>query len=96
MVRPPDPERDGSWETAPLPLLMVEVLSDSTRRHDRVTKRAVYMDAGIPDYWIVDGETKTVCVVKPGLPDAVAADRLIWAPAGAKAPLEIDLAWVFE
>jgi len=76
---------------------MVEVLSDSTRRHDRVTKRAVYMDAGIPEYWIVDHKTtKTVCVIRPGSPDAVAADRLIWAPAGAKGPLEIDLAWVFE
>ena len=95
MVRPRHPERDGSWETAPLPLLVVEVLSDTTRRYDQVTKRAVYMDAGIPEYWIVDGETNTVCVVKPGLADAVAADRLIWAPAGA-VPLEIDLAWAFE
>jgi len=77
-------------------LLVVEALSESTRRHDQVTKRSGYMDARIPEYWIVDGDTKTVCVVRPGCPDAVAPGRLIWAPAGAKAPLEIDLAWVFE
>lgn len=35
-------------------LLAVEVLSDGTRRVDRVLKFSEYADAGIPQYWIVD------------------------------------------
>ena len=35
-------------------LLAVEILSDGTRRIDRVLKLSEYADAGIPQYWIVD------------------------------------------
>ncbi len=35
-------------------LLAVEILSDGTRRVDRVMKFSEYADAGIPQYWIVD------------------------------------------
>jgi Uma2 family endonuclease len=36
------------------PLLVVEVLSPSTRRADLGTKRLAYQDAGVPGYWVVD------------------------------------------
>ena len=36
------------------PLLVVEVLSPSTRRHDREVKMRRYAALGIPHYWIVD------------------------------------------
>ncbi len=39
---------------APDVLLAVEVLSDGTRRVDRVLKFSEYADAGIPQYWIID------------------------------------------
>lgn len=39
---------------APDVLLAVEVLSDGTRRVDRVLKFSEYADAGIPQYWIAD------------------------------------------
>lgn len=35
-------------------LLVVEVLSDGTRKVDRILKFAEYAEAGIPQYWIVD------------------------------------------
>ncbi|MHA6615548.1 Uma2 family endonuclease [Pseudonocardia sp. DLS-67] len=35
-------------------LLAVEVLSDGTRRVDRVLKLSEYAEAGIPQYWIID------------------------------------------
>ena len=35
-------------------VLVVETISPSSRRTDRVTKRGEYADAGIPHYWIVD------------------------------------------
>nr|WP_240617170.1 Uma2 family endonuclease [Nocardioides speluncae] len=34
--------------------LAVEIVSEGSRRTDRVTKRSEYAEAGIPDYWIID------------------------------------------
>ncbi len=36
------------------PLLVVEILSPSTRAKDLVLKRALYAEAGIPSYWVLD------------------------------------------
>lgn len=35
-------------------LLVVEIVSPGSKVHDRVTKRAVYAEAGVPAYWLVD------------------------------------------
>jgi Uma2 family endonuclease len=43
-----------------VPLLVVEVLSPSTRSSDTVTKRDAYAHAGIPHYWIVDPDAPGV------------------------------------
>lgn len=45
-------------------LLAVEVLSPATRRRDLGLKRGAYAAAGIPDYWIVDADQKTVTVLQ--------------------------------
>ncbi len=49
--------RDEGLEAArveSVPLLVVEILSPSTRSRDQVTKRRVYEQEGVPSYWIVD------------------------------------------
>src|SRR5437868_351283 len=53
-------------ERQPAPLLVVEVLSDSTARRDRTAKRSLYFDAGVAEYWMVDVEQKTITVARPG------------------------------
>ena len=47
--------------------LVMEIVSESNRCHDLVTKRDEYARAGIPEYWIVEPEqeTITVFVLKP-------------------------------
>jgi Uma2 family endonuclease len=69
VVRPHPTELPLTWEQAPLPLLVIEVLSETTRRRDRVEKRALYRDLHIPDYWIVDGERRIVRVAPSGADD---------------------------
>jgi Uma2 family endonuclease len=94
-VRQLPASQDAAWTEAPLPILVVEVASDSTRRRDRVHKRAIYAEAGIPEYWIVDGDDRTVRVIRLGLDDLITRDTLTWRPSGVEAPLVVDLANVF-
>ena len=49
-----DWERSEVNRTHVAPLLVVEVLSPGTRTKDRVLKRAVYAEHGVPSYWIID------------------------------------------
>jgi Uma2 family endonuclease len=37
-----------------VPDLMVEILSPSNRGHDLIRKSALYAEAGVPEYWVVD------------------------------------------
>jgi len=42
----------------------VEILSPSHRRYDEVTKRNLYEQAGVGEYWLVDPEAETVKVFR--------------------------------
>lgn len=76
-------EREAIITLAELPpLLVVEVVSDSTRTTDYRTKRSEYAVLEIPEYWIVDiaEETVIVCTLVEGFYDEsmfVNGDRLI-------------------
>ena len=77
------------------PDLVVEVVSPSSRRYDRVVKARWYADIGVPEYWIVDPEGRTVeCLV---LEDGrwtiatTAAGDEVFEPSGFEG-LRIDLA----
>lgn len=84
--------RELAWNDSVKPLLIVEVLSPSTRRRDREQKRSFYVDVGIADYWIVDAEARTITVVRPAEQDAPCAGELTWHPAGAVEPLVVQVA----
>jgi Uma2 family endonuclease len=44
------------------PDLIIEILSPSTKRHDRFLKFNAYLQAGVREYWVVDPEDKIVSV----------------------------------
>jgi Uma2 family endonuclease len=96
MVRQPRTEKGRDWDEAPTPILVVEVLSGSTRRRDHVQKRELYLDAGVPEYWILDPESVSVRVVRARRADVVITDRLTWSPRGAEHSLSVDVAAVFS
>lgn len=41
-------------------VLVVEILSPSTRRTDLTSKRSKYEDAGVPHYWVVDPDEPSI------------------------------------
>jgi Uma2 family endonuclease len=46
------------------PDLVIEILSDSTRKRDEITKRHLYERHGVAEYWIVDPVLETVKVYR--------------------------------
>jgi Uma2 family endonuclease len=57
----PDPEsRELDWRQLSPPLLVVEVLSPSTSRHDRQNKRPRYLSSGVHEVWLLDRDTRSV------------------------------------
>lgn len=95
MVRQPRraPRRD--WDDAPVPILVVEVLSGSTRRRDQVQKRSLYLDAGVGGYWLVDPDRRTVRVVRRGAEDLVVSDEMRWQPTGVDSALTFAVRQLF-
>ena len=88
--------RTLAWKHVRSLLLAVEVLSPSTARYDRFTKRRLYQEVGIPDYWIVDPDARCVEVWTPDATEpTVERERVIWS-ASTSAPLEIDLTALFR
>jgi len=81
------------------PDFIVEILSPSTQRRDRLEKYSLYQRAGVREYWIIDPDRKMVLAVV--LEDGQYHSPEIYT-AQDKAPVsvldgcEIDLAPVFE
>ena len=77
-------------------LLAVEILSPTSARHDRVTKRPRYQRNRVPEYWIVDDTSQTVERWTPddARPELL-AERLLWHPAGAPEAFVLDLVRFF-
>jgi Uma2 family endonuclease len=67
------------WRTFKTLRLVVEVLSPSSARGDRLVKRRAYQENGVATYWVVDAARRVVEVWHPG--DEVSeleTDELRW------------------
>jgi Uma2 family endonuclease len=73
------------------------VLSPSSRRADRFTKRLEYQRQRVPRYWIVDPDGRSVEVWTPddSMP-RFERERLVWRPAGASTAFRLELLQLFK
>jgi Uma2 family endonuclease len=93
MVLPPG--RIETWDAAPVPMLVVEVLSKATRRRDLEQKRRFYMERGVGEYWVVDRAARSVTFIsRDG--SGTTTTLLTWRPTGTPEALEIDVAVMFR
>lgn len=82
------------------PDLVVEVASPSTAHRDRGIKRERYAWYGVPHYWIVDPERRSVEVYRmledPVAPAVIARESFTWTPIPGAPSLEIDVPELFS
>ena len=95
VVPPEEGRRLITANTAREVLLVIEVVSPSSARHDRGRKRAFYQ-RNVPEYWIVDVEARVVERWRRDDPRVeIVTDRLEWRPAGAGEQFVMNLPAVF-
>lgn len=73
------------------PVIVVEVLSPSTRELDEVTKRRIYQEHGVKHYVIVDTDAKTIEVERFGgdAPETIGACQTIILQVSEELQLEL-------
>jgi Uma2 family endonuclease len=96
-VIPTEETQGWEWKRIRHLLLAVEVLSPSSVRADRFTKRRLYQEQGTPVYWIIDADMRAAEVWTPtdSMP-RIERERLVWQPAGASEPLTVSLGELFD
>lgn len=88
--------RTLDWRRMRHLLLAVEVVSPSSARADRFAKRRLYQGVGVPAYWLVDGDARSVEVWTPDATvPAVEHETVTWHPPGATEALVINLQELF-
>lgn len=93
-----DPEKLDDAGCRGAPDLIVEILSPSTQRHDRLTKYSLYQRAGVREYWIIDPDARVVSVytLEEGAYHAAAVySNGAAVPVGVLEGCSIDLSTVF-
>jgi Uma2 family endonuclease len=82
----------GTWDAVRTLLLVIEVLSPGTARHDRFTKRRLYQEQQVPTVWLVDLDAQLVEVWTPtDVRPTLVRETLTWTAPGASDPLRLDL-----
>lgn len=89
--------RPRNWVDITSLLLAVEVLSPSSARADRMTKRRRYQRAGVPEYWVVDLDARLIERWHPGDERSeLLTDAFVWELRADAEPLAIDLPAYFR
>ena len=83
------------WADQPTPLLVVEIVSPSSRSFDHVLKRDAYMRLGVPEYWIVDPRDHCVVVVTQAAAEQRVIGTLEWRPSNTHEPFLLEVSALF-
>jgi Uma2 family endonuclease len=88
---------NGKWADLKTLHLVIEVVSPSSARADRFTKRRLYQEQRIPAYWVVDIDQRQVEVWTPDaqLP-AVERHQLTWRHPALNEDCTVDVAKLFS
>jgi Uma2 family endonuclease len=80
------------------PDLIIEILSPSSLRHDKITKYNKYLNAGVREYWIIDPEDKlaSVYLLEHGEYVAKSYSKTDTISVSVLEGCEIELKYVFE
>ena len=77
--------------------LAIEIVSPSSARADRFTKRRLYQEQRIPDYWVVDTERRHIEVWTPNaIAPRIESVQLTWRHPEVDAACSIDLPKLFD
>ncbi len=86
----------GQWSDVRTLHLVIEILSPSSIRTDRFTKRRLYQEQRIPVYWIVDTERRQVEVWTPEAQfPVIEREQLVWQHPALEAGCLINLDGLF-
>jgi len=78
-------------------LLAIEVASPGNPRYDFQTKRTLYLSSGVPEYWIVSPDARTIARWRHAEdPGEILSQRLTWQPAAMTTPFVVELEEFFE
>jgi Uma2 family endonuclease len=80
------------------PDLVIEIISPSTAKYDRIVKFRKYQNAGVREYWIVDPEIKSVhvCILENGRYVMFVYDETEKIPVSVLKGCEIELQKIFS
>lgn len=96
-VVPLEEARRLDWLTLRTVLLAAEVLSPSSTRADRFTKRRLYQERGVPLYWVIDPDGQFAEIWRPEDEFPTIERRtLVWHPSQSVAPFALELAELFR
>jgi len=92
-----DEARTGDWNRIKTLLLVVEVLSPGTANQDRFSKRRLYQEVGVPQYWIVDPDQKAIEVWIPEAQfPSTERECIVWQPNAADEEFVLRLEELFR
>jgi len=96
-----DRTKIADWGCAGAPDLIVEVLSPSTAKKDKLVKLALYQRCAVREFWLVDGFNQTIEVFRfqasgYTLPDVYSMEDDETIPVGLREGLTLKLTDIFE
>jgi Uma2 family endonuclease len=88
--------RSGAWADIRTLYLVIEIVSPSSAQVDRFTKRRLYQEQRIPEYWVVDIDQRQIEVWTPDAHfPVIEREQLTWQHPALDTACTVDLVRLF-